>query len=157
MQGMDLAVQGHIVNVLPPQDVSGGAVGDRFKMSHHGKATIVVKIGVSAAAPTAILVKEADAASGGTATAIPFSYYAEETDAGDTLGTRQAATAAGITPSANNNIMYVIDLDARELSEDTKWVEVSITNASGNSVLADITAILTGARYSFDPGDSVLA
>lgn len=157
MQGMDLAVQGHIVNVLPPIDISGGAVADRFKMSGHGKATIIVQVGVSAAAFTKIIVKEADAASSGNSTAIPFSVYKEETAAGDTLGARTAVTTAGVTPSANNKIMYVIDIDARELTEGYKWIEVSLTNGSGNSVLASIVAVLTGARYSHDQNETVLA
>lgn len=147
MKGIVLAEQGHIVNALPPIDINGGAVADRFKMANHGHATIIVAVGVSAAAFTKILVKECDAASGGTATAIGFKLRSEETANGDTLGAVEDVAAAGKTPSANDNIFYVIELDASELSDGYPWVEVELTNASGNSVIASVVAILTGSRY----------
>ena len=33
MQGFNIAEMGHVVNVLPPIDITGGVVGDRFKMT----------------------------------------------------------------------------------------------------------------------------
>ena len=45
MQGTNIAEQGHVVNVLPPVDINGGAVGDRFKMNNHGHASVIVQIG----------------------------------------------------------------------------------------------------------------
>lgn len=156
MKGINLAEQGHIVNVIPAIDVTGGATGDRFKMSNAGHATIIVQIGVSAAAPTAIVVKECTAATGGTATAIGFSYYAEETASGDTLTAKQTATSSGITPSANNNIFYVIELDASELSDGYPWVEVSITNGT-NSVIASAVAVLSGYRYQGSANQTAIA
>ena len=109
-----------------------------------------MQVGVSAAAFTKIIVKEADAASAGNANAIAYAVYKEETAAGDTLGARTAVASAGVTPSANDTIMYVIELDASELTDGFEWVEVSLTNASANSVIASIVAILSGARYGED-------
>jgi hypothetical protein len=157
MQGMNMAEMAHVVNVLPPQDINGGAVGDRFHMKKHRKASIIIAIGASAAAFTKILVNECDAASAGNSNAIAFNVYKEETAAGDTLGARTAVAAAGLTPSANDNIFYVIDLDARELTDGFPFVEVQLTNASGNSVLASVVAVLTGARYAHDQNETVLA
>ena len=156
-QGFNIAEQGHDVNVLPPIDINGGAVGDRFTMENHGHVSILVQIGVSAAAFTKIIVKECTLASGGTATAIAYSIYKEETAAGDTLGARTAVLAAGYTPSANDTIMYRIEIDARELSEDTPWVEVSLTNASGNSVIAAISVQLSGARHGSEQSATAIA
>jgi len=150
MQGINIAEMGHIVNVLPPVDITGGTTGDRFKMTNYGHATVIVQVGVSAAAWTATLVKECTAATGGTATAIGFSYYAEETAAGDTLGAKQTATTTGIAaPSANNGIFYVIEIDARELSDGYPWIEVSFTNGA-NSVIASVVAVLSGSRFGND-------
>lgn len=154
MKGMVLAEQGHFVNVIPPIDITGGVAGDRFKMDNYQHASITVAIGVSAAAFTAIVVKECDAATAGTATAIPFTYYEETTALGDTVGAKQVATSAGITPSANDNIFYRIELDAQELSDGFNWVEVELTNGA-NSVIASVSAELTGARYQ--PGATAIA
>lgn len=147
MRGINLPEQAHYVNVLPPVDITGGKVGAEFHMKNHSKANIMVQIGVSAAAPTAILVKECSNAAGDNAVAIGFDYYAEETADGDTLSAKQTATASGITPSANNGIMYIIVIDASQLSATKPWIQVSFTNGT-NSVIASISAVLTGARYA---------
>ena len=157
MQGINHAEQGHVVNALPPVDINGGASSDIWSMKNYGKATIIVSVGVSAAAFTKIVVNECTAADGSGRTAIAYSVYKEETAAGDTLGERTAVAATGVTPSANDNIMYVIDLDARELSADSPWVEVVLTNASGNSCLASVLAVLTGSRYGEDQSPTALA
>jgi hypothetical protein len=146
----------HIVNILPPIDITGGKTGDRFHMKYHKKALIVVQVGVSAAAFTKIIVNSCDAATGGTATAIPFTLYAEETALGDTLGAREAILAAGRTPSANDGIFYVIPLDADELLDGHDWVELSLTNGA-NSVIGSAIAILSGARYAADQSATAIA
>lgn len=149
MKGFNCAEMGHVVNVLPPVDISGGKTGDIFQMENWSHASIIIQIGVSAAAFTKILLYECTDASATGATAIAFNYYAETTAAGDTLAARAAATTAGVTPSANDNIMYIIELDASELSDGYEWVQLSLTNTT-NSVLASAVAILSGGRYQED-------
>jgi hypothetical protein len=147
MRGMLIAEQAHVVNVIPPIDITGGKAGDRFSLAKWQHATIIVQIGVSAAAFTKILVNACTAATGGSSAAIAYRLYSEETDAGDTLGAKEEVAATGKTPSANNNIMYVIEIDATELPDGSPWIELSLTNTS-NSVIASAVAILTGARYA---------
>ena len=156
MNRIVIAEELHVVNVLPPVDITGGAAGDVFSMAKHGHATIIVQIGVSAAAFTKIIVNECDNFAGDNPVAIPFRLYAEETAAGDTLGAREDAASAGKTPSANDNIMYVIELDAAELSEAKPYVELSLTNGA-NSVIASAVALLSGARYAGDQSGTVIA
>lgn len=156
MKGLVLSEVGHFVNVIPPIDITGGVAGDRFTMKNHHHATIVVAIGVSAAAFTKIIVKECDAASGGTANAIAYTLRGEETAAGDTLGAAEAVAAAGKTPSANDNIFYVIEIDASELTEGFPWIEVELTNGV-NSVIAHVDAWLTGSRYQEDQTATAIA
>lgn len=146
MKGFVIAEEGHIVNILPPIDITGGVACDRFTMEGYAHVTLILQIGVSGAAFTKIFVKECDAFSGGTANAIAYSIYKEETALGDTLGPRVAVTTAGATPSANDGIFYVIELDASELTDGFPFVELSMTN-TGNSVIAGAVAILSGSRY----------
>lgn len=157
MQGITIAEQGHFVNVIPPVDINGGKKGDIFSMENYAHATIVVQVGVSAAAFTKILVNECTAFDGSGRTAIAHNIYKEETAAGDTLGARTSVAAAGTTPSADDNIMYVIELDARELSDGSHFVEVELTNSSGNSVIASAVAILTGSRYAESESPTAIA
>ncbi len=158
MQGFYAVQQGHWVNVLPAVDAIGGAVGDRFSMAKWAHASILVVLGISESAPTALIVKECTAATGGTATAIDFKYHREEAAAGDTFGAKETnGDTSGIDDlSANDNIMYGIELDARELSDGYPWVEVSFTNGS-NPCLASIVALLSGGRHQYDQGATVLA
>lgn len=148
-KGFVIAEQGHVVNILPPIDITGGKVGQAFSMKNHHHASIVLQVGVSAAAFTKILVNACDDASGTNPVAIPFAIYAQETAgaANDVLGARQQIGAAGYTPSANDGIFYVIELDAAELPQGKPYVQVQGTNGS-NSVIASGVAILTGSRFA---------
>jgi hypothetical protein len=154
MKGLVVAEQGHVVQVLAPVDITGGKVCQAFKMAKYQHATIIVEIGVSAAAFTKIIVSAGTAtAAVGTpvagATAIPFAIYKQETagEANDVLGARTAVAAAGYTPSANDGIFYVIEIDGNELPDGSPYVQLSLTNGS-NSVIASAIAILTGARFA---------
>lgn len=150
------AEEGHWVNILPPVDITGGVTCDRFTMAKHNHASILIQVGVSAAAWTKIILNACTAATGGVATAIAYNIYKCETAASDVLGARTAVAATGLTPSANDSIMYVIELDASELPADSNWVELSLTNGV-NSVIASAGALLSGSRYASPQSATVLA
>lgn len=153
-----MAQQGHFVNALPPIDVSGGATSDRWSMAKHSHASIVVAVGVSAAALSSIVLQASTDAAGNGAEAIGFDYFEETTAAGDTLSAKKTATATGITsPSANDNIFYVLEVEADQLPEGKPFLAVVLNNASGNSVVAAVGAVLSGARYQHDQNETVLA
>lgn len=158
MRGFYTAQEGHVVNVLPPINITGGVTGDRFSLKNYAHATIILQLGVSTVAPTSILVNSCSAATGGTATAIPFSYFAETTAAGDTLGAKTTVAATGITSvTANDNTMYVIELDDAELVSGHKFVELVVNAVSATSILASAVAVLSGARYAADQSATALA
>lgn len=158
-QGFNISEEGHIVHVIPPIDVTGGVNGDRFKMANYGHASIIVQIGVSAAAFTKIELWECNAATGGSDATdnvqIGYNVYKEETALGDTLGAKVAVANTGLVPSANNSVFYVIELDASELTDGFYWVELRLTNGS-NSVIASAIAILSGSRYGNDQSVSAI-
>src|SRR5437879_5868343 len=116
MKGLVLAEQGHVVNILAPVDITGGKTAQAFSTANYQHVTIIVQIGVSAAAFTKILVNQCTDASGSNPVAIPFAIYKQETAGAvnDVLGARTAVAAAGYTPSANDGIFYVIEIDASE-------------------------------------------
>ena len=155
-KGFVVAEAGHVVNLVPAIDITGGVTGDVFSMENYAHASIIISIGVSAAAFTKIIVNECTDLDATGATAIAHSIYKEETAAGDTLGARTAVLAAGTTPSANDTIMYVIELDASELSDGSHFVQLSMTNGV-NSVIACAVAILSGARYAEEQSPTAIA
>jgi hypothetical protein len=92
-------------------------------------------------------LKENTAADGTGATAIAFSYYAETTAGGDTLGARTAATASGVAMTTNNGHFTIIEIDAADLSDGSEWLTVHLS-APGAAMLVCIGVVLSGARYA---------
>ena len=155
-KGFYAAQEGHIVNALPPVDISGGKFSDVWSMAKHAHATIIIQIGVSAAAFTKIILNACDDFVPTNRTAIPFNLFSEETAAGDTLAAKEAVAAAGKTPSAADTIMYVIEVDASDLPQGSPNLEVSLTNGT-NSVIASVVAILSGSRFAEDQSATAIA
>jgi len=156
MKGINIAEQLHVVNILPPQDVSGGVTSDVFSLENHQHATIIVTAGSTNANAGNVTIEECDDLTPTTDTAIAFNYYAETTDAGDTLGARTAATTAGIDVSGNDNITYVIEIDASELTDGYPCLELK-WSACGGATYGSAIAILSGARYAGDQSATAIA
>lgn len=156
MKGFVVAEEAHVVNILPPQDVDTGVESDVFSMKNHGHATIIVQAGSTDADAGNITIEECDDLTPTNDTAIAFDYYAETTAAGDTLGSRTSATTSGIDVSANDNITYVIEIDAAELTDGypnliLKWSD------PGGATYGSAVAILSGARYGKESSATAIA
>ncbi len=148
--------EGHVVNILPPVDITGGVTTSVvFSLEDYGHADIIITMGVTGAAST-VTVEECDNFTPTTHTEIAFDVYKEETAAGDTLGAKVACTVAGFATSLNNSIMYVIPIDDTQLTEGYPNVRISLSNP-GVSTLASAVAILSGARYASDQSPTVIA
>ena len=160
MKGINIAEQLHVVNILPPIDVdtaSGLAHSEIFSMKDYAHVSIFVQIGVGPADGGNITVEECDDFTPANDTPIDFYYYAEATALGDTLGARTLAEAAtGIDVSANDNIFYVIEIDAAQLSEGYPNLCIKWSNPGG-SLIASALAILSGAKYSQDQSPTEIA
>jgi hypothetical protein len=161
--GIYTAQKEHVVNILPPVDVTGGKTSQAFSMAGASHATIILQIGVSAAAPTGVTVQAGTAtaavgASVAGAAAIPFDLFKQETAgaANDVLGARVAATTSGFVPSANDGIFYVMEIDAEDLPAGSPYVQLNIANAA-NSVIASAVAILSGIRYAGESNPTATA
>lgn len=151
------AEMGHVINILPPQSIDAAVTSTVFSLRNYAHATIVVTAGSTNVDAGNITIEECDDFTPTTDTAIDFYYYAETTAAGDTLGARTLAEAAtGIDVSGNDNITYVIEIDAAQLSEGypnlyLKW------SKPGGATLVSAVAILSGARYAQDQSPTEIA
>jgi hypothetical protein len=155
VNGFYAAQEGHLVNILPPQNISGGATAQVFNMEGYRHASIIVQLGAQAAANTKILVNACTGASGDGAVAVPFNIFTQETAgvANDVLSVRTPVTATGYTPSPNANIFYVIELDADALPQGSPYVQLEITNGA-NANFASAVAVLSGGRFVGDQSPS---
>ena len=156
-QGITLAQEGHVVNILPPIDANGAVRNsDVFSMRRYGHATIIVQVGVSGGAVSTVTVEECDDFVPTNATAIAFSGYKEETAAGDTLGAKVAATTAGFAMSTNNSIFYVIEIDARQLTDGYDNLRIVLTDPTASMIVSAV-AVLSGSRFAHDQNETEIA
>lgn len=152
MKGIVLAEMGHIVNALPPIDANGGKNSDVWSMRDHAHATILVQVGVSGGAVPTLKVQACDDFTPSNTSDMAFSYWAETTSDGDTLATKASATASGVALNTNNNIFYVIEVDASELPAGFPNMRVNLSDSAASTIMA-VSVILTGARNSGDPAN----
>lgn len=155
-KGICIAEECHVVNILPPQDVAAGVSSDVFSMKNFTHCTIIVQAGSTDADAGNVTVEQCDDFTPSNHPDLAaFSYYAETTAAGDTLGAR--TSAALIDVSANNNITYVIEIDAAELTVGT-YDKLRISwSACGGATVGSAVAILSGARYAGDQNATAIA
>lgn len=138
-----LAEMGKPVVGIAPVDIGGVAkVSDYFSMESYSHASILVVCGAITNAAT-ITVEESDDADGSNTTAIAFDYYQV---ASGVTGARTAATSAGFSTGTDNNAMFIIEIDADQLSDGYPFLVVKATNAAAN--LIAVVPILSGARYA---------
>jgi hypothetical protein len=143
MSGFVLAEQGKPVAGLAPVDIGGAAkTSDYFSMENYSHASIIVYCGIITNAAT-ITVEESDDNAGSDTTAIAFKYY--KITEGVT-GDRTAATNAGFSTGTDDGSMFVIEIDAADLSDGYPYLVVK-TNDAGANLIA-IVPILSGSRYA---------
>lgn len=143
---MELADRAHIVNLIPPQSLSGDKESAIFSAADYEYLNLVVTTGEVSDYPGTITVEECDAFVSATCNPIAFNYYATSAG-GESFGTRQLATVAGFDVATSDNNVYFIDIDHSELKDGypylkLKWTSVSATCYGGAHLVA------TGARYS---------
>ena len=155
MSYFNVAQEGHVVSILPPIDIdtASGATADSFSMENWNHASIIITGGAATGA-SVVTVSEGTTAT--TGTDIGFKYAIETTALGDTLATLTAVASTGFTMSTNNGTIYVIELDASELSAGYPWVTVDFADPSGSVIVSEV-AVLSGGRYSGDMSATAIA
>ena len=155
-KGTNIAEEFHVVNILPPLDTNGAArVSDYFHVKAHAHVSIIVQLGVTGSTGMALTVLDSEDNAGLNEATMAYAVYKEETAAGDTLGVRTAVAAAGFTTSVNDSIMYVIEIDASELTVDRPYLVVKFADPTAATLLSAV-AILSGSRYAEEQSATVI-
>jgi hypothetical protein len=156
MAGINFAETGHLVNCIPPIDIdtAGATTGVTINMGTYSHVTFICTTGVTDAVPGTITLQEV-ATVAGVGVAIPFTYYMEDTALGDVLSARNIiAGVGGVALSANDNTIYVFEVDASQLTNGFPYIEFNWSNPGG-STFGSVVAVLSGARYSQPESPSV--
>lgn len=155
-RGINLAEEGHIISILSPKSISGGAAATAFNLKNAAKANIIIQIGAEAAALGAITLNACSDIAGDGATAIPFSYYQQPVTGnnidtlelnGSTPSTAFSATSAGFVPAAVANTFVVLVVQADQLPQGLPYLQMEIANGA-NADFVSAVAILTGLAYA---------
>ena len=141
-----------IVPVMNSANISTSADTDSINMSGFHKATYIFTCG---AVTTDITFTPKSGVSEGTKTTAVPSWYAV---GGDVIGTAVAAsqascdvlsawTASATThvTTANSNLMYVIEIDASDMTDGEEWLTITLTTATGGIVHC---VVILEPRYS---------
>ena len=143
-KGFTIPEEGRVVNLLTAIDVGGVAkTADSFNMKNAAHADIIIQSGVIGNTATITVYENTDNAAGGE-TAIGFDYYLYGAS-DDTPGTRQTATSSGFATGTTSGSMYVICLDASQLSDGSPYVSVKTSSAAAHMI--SMVAVLSGCRY----------
>lgn len=144
-----VAEQGHVINLIKPFGSSGAtADSDVFSMKDASHASIIIQVGTQAGSFTAILYECSDFTPSAQ-TAIAARIYKEESADGDTLGAGAALTTSGVNTATTNNIFYVIEVDAEQLTEGYPNLQLKLS-ALDNTTYVSAVAILSGFAYQGD-------
>jgi hypothetical protein len=170
MRGFNIAEQGHVVNLLPPQSITGGVaqVNPAFKMKLYAHASILILLGAEATQIAGTMQVFLVPSVSGTGIAIPFNYYFQAAGGAgnDVLGSIQNALAAGVTLAVGNapaNGLIVIEIDVDELESASgalagtalagslgqdSYISLSLPSAAAANYAA-VAVVLSGARESY--------
>ena len=153
-KGTNIAQEFHVVNILPPKDVSGGVSSDVFSMKDAGHATIIIQAGSTNADAGNVTLEECDNFIPTTHNEMTFNFWMEDTASGDVVEKQTAA--ALIDVSGNDNIVYVIEVDASEMTAAYPNLRIS-WSACGGATYGSAVAILSGFRYGKEASATELA
>jgi hypothetical protein len=168
MKGFNIAEAGHVVNLLPPQNITGDSsatpINPAFSMKNYKHASILIAFGAEATQDaTNLILYLCSSAAGASPIAIPFNCYTQAAGGAgnDVLTGIQNVPATGLVLSGTNapaNGLIVIEIDANELEAATGaplggslGVDSYVGIGLGSPAAADFAAILvvlSGARFA---------
>lgn len=156
---MRLVENGQIVPVIVPADLATAQSGDWVSLENFGHATVVFLKGVGTAGedPTLTVLQAQDASGTGSKAlnftkiykkngATALNAVANFTEVANTDNTYGAADDAA---SAENQVLWALEIDANELDADNGFdhFTVNIGDTGTNTQLGTVIAVLTEARY----------
>jgi len=160
MSGFNLAETGHLVQLWEPANHTAAESTKVVNMGGYSHLTAIISYGATPAADGLITVESCSDMTPTVHTEIAFDYYECIVDfegaLGDVMSTKKSAATTGMVPTATANIMYIIELEASQLTSGHVGFRFSQANPTGDSIMSAV-AILSGARYKSPASPTVIA
>lgn len=125
-------------NINTAWDNSTYALGDYVHMGKYNHLTIVLIGGAASGAASAITIKQATSAAGGSAKNVTVAsmYACTSTSAASDTWTKTTVTSNTWTPTTTTaNLHYIVELDAADLdiANSFEWVAVNVAGSGGGT------------------------
>jgi hypothetical protein len=160
MSGFNLAETGHLVQLWEPADHTAAESTLVVRMGKYSHMTVIISYGTAPRADGLILVESCDNMTPSTHTEIIFDYYECIVDfegaLGDVMSAKKTAAVTGMVPTATANIMYIIELEASQLTSGHIGFRLRQADPTGASIMSAV-AILSGSRYASPESGTVIA
>jgi hypothetical protein len=151
----------HIVKGLAPHAdlYNGDPATDVVNMKNYERCTFILHQNattVSSNGTAVITVEACTSAAGSSATAIAFKYTKLTTGVSDASTALTSATAAGFTTTAVQNTVYLIEVQASDLTADKPYVRLVATEGVDAPVAGSVLIVLSGG-VARDPNKQATA
>jgi hypothetical protein len=176
MNGFEVALNGHPINIIPPQNIAGGVTSQAFSMIGAGHVSIVVKFGVVGGSPpqnpTSLVVNQCTNAAGANPNPLAsFRYYYQTAGGAGNDGLNGVQNPEGTSSTPPNwtvsssgitqftptlaDTVIVIELEAAELETSlvdqvgtvTEYPYLQVVINNGEiATYCQVDAILSGLR-----------
>jgi hypothetical protein len=163
VKGFYLAQEGHVVNALPPQSISGGKSALAVNMANYAHLSLIIAAGALASGATAVELFSCTNEAGANAVAQSFNYWSQAAggagndvfQAGSAANSGRTFVASGsFAPAAVANGLIVIELDAAALPQGSPYVLLTLTDGADADYYC-VIAELSGGRFTGDESPTV--
>lgn len=144
-----------ISGLSPSSDVIAGGVSSDVVLARNYEKVLFILALKTAGTNTgvgAITIRATAANTTTSPTAIPFKY-AKLVAGGEGQGAITAATAAGFSSVANEDAVYLIEVDPRDLPDDKPYVHLNAAESVNDPLLGMCLIELIEARYGVLQGN----
>lgn len=151
----DFLEKNHVIHVAPNSLVAanedifnGDPASDVISLKNASGAVFIIATSANAGGNATVQVYSCDDTTPTTTTPVAFKY--RRVAAADTQGAVSDATSAGFLTSTGANFVYVVEVDAQDLSGTDSYCQLKCSEKTNAAVDGGIVGFLTGLRYPED-------
>lgn len=145
----------HLVNGLSPSAdrYNTDPASDVVNMENFEKAVFLIhqiRNATSTAGTASVKPQAVSSVAASNAEDLPFKWSKKTTGADDTMGSVSSVAAGNsFTTTANEDTIYVVEVDARDLPATKQFVQLKLTEVVNAPVVGSVICILCGHRYGY--------
>lgn len=143
-----------LAGLSPSSDIyNGNPASDVISLANYERVVFLIhqlRNATSTAGTATVKPQQVDNVSASNAVDLPF-WWAKKTTGASSVWSALAYVAAGstFTTTANEDTIYAVEVDASDLADGKKYVQLKLTESVNAPVLGSVIAIGVNPRYGF--------